>query len=245
MLLGGLLLLLGLLLLIMLLIMLLLWLLIMLLRLLGLLSGLLLMLLSGLLRLLLLGLLLLGLLSMLSGLLGLLRQQGKIGSRRYIKMTEHKERFEEKVCPEPNTGCHLWTAAIMSSGYGAFGLNGKTVLSHRVAYELYVGPIPEGDGYHGTCVRHTCDNPLCVNPAHLEVGTHQDNMDDKVERDRAARHTGESNGLAKLTEADVLDIRARYAAGGVTQRELAEEYGVNQSLVSYIKNKHIWSHIHD
>ena len=94
-------------------------------------------------------------------------------------------------------------------------------------------------------VCHTCDVRCCVNPDHLFLGTHDDNMKDRDEKGRQAKQKGSSHGLAKLTEADVLDIRARYAAGGVTQRELAEEYGVNQSLVSYIKNKQIWKHIHE
>ena len=149
-------------------------------------------------------------------------------------MIAHKERFEEKVCPEPNTGCHLWTASSASHGYGQFKLNGKHVLSHRVAYELYVGPIPEG-----MYVCHTCDVRVCVNPEHLFLGTHADNMKDRNGKGRQAR--GEDHGCARLTEELALEI---YHAAG-TQIEITKKYGVSRSLVSKIKNKKKWSHIHD
>ena len=142
-------------------------------------------------------------------------------------MTAHKERFEEKVCPEPNTGCHLWTAYVHPLGYGRFSLNGEGEYSHRVAYELYNGPIPEG--MH---VCHTCDVPACVNPEHLFLGTHADNMKDKTEKGRQTK---------KLTKEEALKI---YHAAG-TQIEIAKEHGVVQSLVSDIKNKQKWSHIHE
>jgi hypothetical protein len=153
-----------------------------------------------------------------------------------MKMTEHKERFEEKVCPEPNTGCHLWTAAVHPRGYGTFYLKGKVEYSHRVAYELYVATIPEG--LH---VCHTCDVPGCVNPEHLFLGTHTDNMRDKVAKGRQYKPQGSDNGFAKLTEAEALEV---YHAEGTCQA-IADEYGICQKTVSRIKNKQIWSHIHD
>jgi len=88
-------------------------------------------------------------------------------------------------------------------------------------------------------VCHTCDNPLCVNPAHLFLGTHQDNMKDMYDKDKQPK--GEEHGSAKLTEAEALEI---YHAEGY-QKDIADEYGVTQRLVSYIKNKQRWSHIHD
>jgi len=157
-------------------------------------------------------------------------------------MIAHKERFEEKYCPEPNTGCWLWTACVDSHGYGMFWLNGKLVLSHRVAYELYKGPIPDAPecSLHDTMsVCHTCDNPLCVNPAHLFLGTHQDNMKDMYDKDKQPK--GEEHGNAKLTEAEALEI---YHAEG-TQTEIAKEYGVAQTTIGRIKNKQQWGHIHD
>jgi hypothetical protein len=79
------------------------------------------------------------------------------------------ERFEDKVLPEPTSGCHLWIGAIASNGYGNFSLGGrdqKTWKAHRTAWELYRGVIP-----NGACVLHRCDVPSCVNPNHLFLGT--------------------------------------------------------------------------
>lgn len=149
------------------------------------------------------------------------------------------ERFEDKFIPEPNSGCWLWIANAFPSGYGQIKAKGKPRLAHRVSWELYNGPIPEHDSYHGICVCHKCDNPSCVNPDHLFLGTQSDNVADQVKKGRTNPPKGESQVNAKLTEADVLAIRADPR----TYREIAPDYGITHPHVSDIKNRKRWRHI--
>ena len=148
------------------------------------------------------------------------------------------KRFEDKIDRSGGPdACHEWQEGLRS-GYGRFWYEGKSVGAHRFAYEMEYGPIPEG-----AYVLHSCDNKKCVNPAHLRVGTPQDNMDDKMERGRGNPVQGINHPGAKLTEAQVLEIRAVYSRGGRTQRSLATEYGIAQSLVSMIVNRRLWGHL--
>ncbi len=128
-------------------------------------------------------------------------------------------------------GCWYWRGSFNNKGYGQFKVDGKMLLAHRVSYELANGPIPDG-----RIIRHSCHNPACVNPAHLQVGTQQDNMDDKVRAGRQATLSGEANGRSKLTDSAVREIRDLHAAGRFNQRELGELYGVHRSHISNIMN---------
>lgn len=134
--------------------------------------------------------------------------------------------------------CIEWTRAKTPAGYGALRHEGEFLYAHRVAYELAHGPIP--DGAH---ILHSCDNPACCNPEHLTAGTHSDNMRDMHSKGRG-NPPGLSHGhhpMAKLTEEQVAEIRRRYTAGGVTQYELAPEYGVSQAHLSKIVRKKSWT----
>jgi hypothetical protein len=149
-------------------------------------------------------------------------------------MPSVQERFDAKWMPEPNTGCHLWTAATFRTGYGQFAHRS----AHRVAYELARGDIPEG-----LDVLHHCDTPSCVNPAHLFLGTHAENMADMARKGRAKpRPPGYAGRAAKLTSAEVLAVREA-AMSGVSQKELASRYGVDPSLVSLVVNRKIWRYV--
>lgn len=145
------------------------------------------------------------------------------------------ERFEEKYITEPNSGCWLWDASALKSGYGQFWLNNKMIKAHRVSYSLYKGSIPTG--MH---VLHSCDVPCCVNPAHLYLGTHQDNMDDKVRKGRTNSLAKEEHPLSKLTEKQVSEIRDLLKCGLFTQRKIADFYSAHESTVSNIKLGKQW-----
>ncbi len=138
------------------------------------------------------------------------------------------QRFCEKVAVR-ESGCHEWTGHIQPNGYGQVRANGTAAYAHRVAWEMANGPIPAG-GY----VLHTCDNRRCVNPAHLRVGSFQDNMDDMTAKKRHAH--GERNARSKLTAADVQAIRQAEELHAT----LAQRFGVTQGLISMIRSGRIW-----
>ena len=150
------------------------------------------------------------------------------------------KRFWDKV--DKSGKCWEWTACKFKSGHGGFRVNGKTVRAHRVAWELTNGPVPDGDGFHGTCVCHSCDNPSCVNPAHLFLGTQGDNMNDKTDKGRArgGAPSGEANPAAKLTEADIKFIRY-WLDAGYAQKQIASAFFVTQANISYIKSGETWN----
>ena len=138
------------------------------------------------------------------------------------------ERFWKYV--DKTRGCWNWTASKNSAGYGQINRTRKLgpMLAHRFSYELHNGAIPDG-----LFVLHTCDNPACVNPAHLWLGTDQDNTDDKMAKGRCP--AGEGHYNHRLTDNQVVAIRRRWA-GGTSQKELSEEYDVTQGYISEIVN---------
>lgn len=133
------------------------------------------------------------------------------------------------------TECWEWIASVAKNGYGEFNINRRSHGSHRVAWELTVGPIPSG-----LWVLHQCDNRKCVNPDHLFLGTVTDNNKDKIKKGRSNR--GEKHGHAKLTAKDVVDIRIKVDSG-ITQTAIAKIYGVDPSTISYICNNKTWSFV--
>jgi hypothetical protein len=139
-----------------------------------------------------------------------------------------------KSIPEPNTGCWLWDGALSANRYGSVSFRGCVCRAHRLSYEAFVGPIP--DGMH---VLHKCDVPSCVNPDHLFVGTHQDNMDDRGAKGRGNNCKGREHGKAKLTDDAVRDIRSRR----MSVREYMVLYGVSEPTVRQVLRREVWKHV--
>jgi hypothetical protein len=134
-----------------------------------------------------------------------------------------------------SAGCWEFGGPRNSGGYGKLRFAGKHPAAHRLAYEAWVGSIP-----NGLVVRHRCDNRPCVNPQHLELGTVADNNRDRAERGRSSR--GSKSPNAKLTEDEVTEMRALYTTGGWTYRTLGARYGVSDVMVGNIVRQESWRH---
>lgn len=132
----------------------------------------------------------------------------------------------------PNGDCLEWGHARNPRGYGKLKHDGRTIDAHKAAYIAAHGVVPDGQ-----VVRHRCDNPPCVNVAHLLSGAPIDNSRDAVERGRIRR--GDQHHNVKLTDAAVVEIRERYAAGGVLQRELAAEFDIVPNTVHRIVTRKV------
>lgn len=126
--------------------------------------------------------------------------------------------------------CWEWMGTQINSGHGRLGWNTKHVLAHRVAYELFYGPIPEG-----AVVRHTCDNPPCCNPLHLIAGTQQQNLHDKYERKRDNQNTV----VTRETVGRVRYLLARYGRT-LKQKQIAELAGVSEFILWQIRARRTW-----
>lgn len=152
------------------------------------------------------------------------------------KYKSDEERFWSKVDKKSVDECWEWRAA-KSKGYGKFfPTRRKGIQAHRYAYWLVKGEIPKG-----LIVRHKCDNTACCNPAHLEIGTSQDNSDDMIKRDRHRK--GESVYGAKLTSEIVAEIKQLFNDTKLNNKEIGEMYGVTKCCIRKIRAGESWSHI--
>lgn len=133
--------------------------------------------------------------------------------------------------------CWEWVGDLRHNGYGRFWYNGRSLMAHRFSYRIHYGKIPKG-----MFVLHKCDNPECVNPEHLFLGTIQDNVNDMIEKGRKNVLRGEHNPTAKLTWDEVRSIRKEYATGNYLQREIADMFNVALATVNQIVNYRRWQH---
>jgi hypothetical protein len=143
------------------------------------------------------------------------------------------ERFWSKVNKTPT--CWVWTAAKANKGYGVMRIDGKNIRAHIFSYEVHLGPVLDG-----VFVCHRCDNPPCVNPQHLFLGTNHENVKDMVSK---KRHTyGEKNPQSKLTEYDVMGI-FKSKSEGMRNSDIARVVGVSQTTICQILKGNRWGHL--
>lgn len=165
-----------------------------------------------------------------------------------MRLTEKDiDRFWSKV--KKADGCWMWQGSP-GPGYGNFWLDGEMRRANRVSYLINFGPFDQT-----LCVCHTCDNPMCVRPDHLFLGTKGDNNADKTAKGRARGAVGdrnpsrlhpdrvprgEQNGQSKLTAAQVQEIRRLYATGKTSHQRLAQQFGVSPRAIAFILKYRTW-----
>lgn len=153
--------------------------------------------------------------------------------------TNDVSRFWSKVIiTADNDLCWKWTGKPNPNGYGRFYLK-KMIIASRISWLFTYGYLPDD-----LEVCHSCDNPICVNPKHLFLGTHGDNVRDMYKKGRGHNTKGVNNNRHKLTEDDVKYIRERYAQGDTSMRQLAKEMNVVMTAINKIILRQNWKHVH-
>lgn len=156
-----------------------------------------------------------------------------------------RERFASKFEVDRATGCWLWTASLAGAGYGQIKIPGerRQIYAHRLSFLLHKGEIGAGAD-----ICHHCDNPRCVNPDHLFIGTRVENMQDMARKGRGTGgrempvHRGVRNSQAKITERDVRRIR-KLVLAGVSNREIGRIFGLSGVQIGHIASGRHWGHV--
>ena len=164
---------------------------------------------------------------------------GSLSGRKKLRNTSIHEKLYELSMPVTESGCWIWLQYCLPQGHGRVFFRGRLWSTHRAAWEAFKGPIPQG-----AHVLHKCDVPCCVNPDHLYIGDHAQNMRDVKERGRSVgKLAGTKNPHSTLDDTKVREIRSRYQSGRFTQKQLSQEYGVAQTAISTIVRRQSWKHI--
>lgn len=160
--------------------------------------------------------------------------------RKYTTEQAIKSFWNRVIITANDNQCWLWKGAFDNKGYGNKYWNGKFRKAHQVAWILPNYVIPRGME-----ICHSCDNPACVNPKHLFLGTRQDNVDDMVAKNRGnyPGSKGEKNGNRKLRSEDVIAIRQKYATGNISYQILAQEFGLTKAHIGRIVKRKLWKEL--
>ena len=145
-----------------------------------------------------------------------------------------EQRFWDQV--DHSITCWNWRGWKTAKGYGELSFQGKVIRAHRLSYQLKIGAIPDG-----LFVLHKCDNPSCVRPDHLFLGTLAENCHDRHNKGRTAR--GSRNGWAKLTEVDIKSIRILASMSSLSQKEIADRFRVTSENIHHILSGKTWGHV--
>lgn len=153
-----------------------------------------------------------------------------------------RSRFYKFIDKSDKNGCHIWKGSKNKLGYGWFHFKGKTVKSHRMAYILHYGSIPENK-----ILLHFCDNPSCCNVLHLRAGTFSDNSTDMYSKGRGNNSArglkGEKNKNSTLTEKDVTEIKKLFLTSNLTNKQIGYFFAVSRCTIADIRFGRTWKHI--
>lgn len=152
-----------------------------------------------------------------------------------------RQQFLDKAYPEPNTGCWLWVGKTNWCGYGELHKKDneyKMIFAHRYSYAIHKGLFDEN-----LKVLHTCDQPCCINPDHLFLGTQQDNISDMDAKKRRKCGRGVNHGHAKINNLIAIEIKKMYRHGKYRQIDVAKHFGISRSVVSKVVNGAAWKHV--
>ncbi len=155
-----------------------------------------------------------------------------------IKIQEAFENFLEEAHQGNHIGCWNWYRNLNNKGYGTIYIKNIPILAHRLSFKMHKGKIPKN-----MCVCHICDNPTCVNPNHLFLGTIAENNADMIKKGRARKAKGEELPFSKLNTSKVRQIRNLYKTGKYTMRELGIMFSVSHTPIVSLINRKTWKHV--